>query len=256
MGEEGDFTEGDKIKCLLWCDRHCCLCGKPCGSNIEIAHIIPKKNGDSNKSALSIIGDIDNAIPLCFECHSEIGRYNLDHPRGNKYKERELKTRRDQIYEKYTRHLVPPIGYEITQITPQGGRELPDVGFTLSHLGDSLPIKVLIALEIFLGNQSLGLAKTENGLYSGKKYWNVNPRSVVNGHFPIPNETVNSENEERLEIRVNVKILDQYEREHHLLPVGWVYMRDRNSWFYEPGETLYAGDDKYQLKNWEKFGVL
>jgi len=52
-----------------------------------------------------------------------------------------------------------------------------------------------------------------------------------------------------------VKILDQYEREHYLLPVGWVFMRDQNSWFYEPGETLYAGDKKYQYSDWGKFGV-
>ena len=73
----GDFCEEDKTKCLLWCSRHCCLCGKACGTNIEIAHVIPKGQDGSD--------DIDNAIPLCFDCHSEIGRYNKEHPRGNKY---------------------------------------------------------------------------------------------------------------------------------------------------------------------------
>lgn len=243
---KGDFAEEDKLKCLLWCDRHCCLCGKPSGSNIEIAHIEPRKRSD-----VTNVDNIDNAIPLCFECHSEIGKYNREHPKGNKYRIRELKSRRDQIYEKFTRHLVPPIVYEVTQ---HGSRSLPDVGFSLSHQGDSLPIKVLVALEIFLANRSLGLAETVNGLYSGKKYLNINPRGGFRGHFPIPEEAVNTK--ERLEIRTNVKILDQYEREHHLLPVGWVYMRDQNSWFYEPGETLYAGDTKYQYSNWGKFGVL
>jgi hypothetical protein len=154
---KGDFSEDDKLKCLLWCDRHCCLCGKPSGSNIEIAHILPRKRTDK-----SDVDHIDNAIPLCFECHSEIGKYNREHPKGNKYRVRELKTRRDQIYEKFTRHLVPPITYQITQ---QGFRMLPDVGFMLSHVGDSLPIKVLVALEIFLANISLGLADTENGIF-------------------------------------------------------------------------------------------
>jgi hypothetical protein len=243
---KGDFTEEDKLKCLLWCDRHCCLCGKPSGSNIEIAHIEPRSSRDRKE-----VDDIDNAIPLCFECHSEVGKYNREHPRGNKYRNRELKTRRDQIYEKYTRHLVPPIAYQITQ---EEIRQLPDVGFTLNHLGDSLPIKVLVALEIFLANKSLGLAITENGLYSGKKFLNMNPRSGFQGHFPVPMETVNSR--DRLEIRINIKILDQYEREHHLLPVGWVYMRDHNHWFYEPGETLYAGEIKYQFDDWGRFGLV
>ncbi len=242
----GDFSDSDKLKCLLWCDRHCCLCGKSSGSTIEIAHIVPKKK----RSNPEIISNIDNAIPLCLECQNDVEKYNQEHPRGNNYRIKELKSRRDQIFEKYTRHLIPPIHYEITQ---HKLRRLPDVGFTLTHLGDSLPVKVLIALEIFLGNRSLGLINTENGLYSGKKYLNINPRGEFNGHFPIPNEAVNSN--ERIEIRINGIILDQYEREHHLLPIGWVYLRDRNSWFYEPGETLYAGDSVYQFQHWGQFGI-
>src|SRR4030042_1579077 len=145
MGKTADdFNEADKIRCLLWCNRHCCLCGKPCGTNIEIAHIIQKgKEGSSN--------NIDNAIPLCFDCHSEIGRYNAEHPKGNKYRPKELKARRDQIYEEYTRHLVPPINYLITQdIGNKTKRELPDIGFNIQHLGDSLPVMVLVNISIFL----------------------------------------------------------------------------------------------------------
>ena len=247
---QNDFSEDDKLRCLLWCDRHCCLCGKAAGSNIEIAHIIPKKRGGPPE-----LNQIDNAIPLCFECHSEIGKYNREHPKGNKYRVRELKTRRDQVYEQYTRHLVPPISYVITQYIglTSGIRVLPDVGFTLRHTGNSLSAKILVALEIFLNNNSLGMAETENGLYSGRKYWNLNPGEGVNGHFPIPNEAVTGT--ERLEIRVNIKILDQYEREHYLLPVGYVYMRDVNSWFLEPGETLYRDEHRYQFQDWGQFGI-
>ena len=63
----GDFSESDKIKCLLWCDRHSCLCGKACGSNIEVHHITPKEQGGT--------GDIDDAIPFCFDCHNKVGCY-------------------------------------------------------------------------------------------------------------------------------------------------------------------------------------
>src|SRR5881628_40520 len=62
MGEMGrranDFDEADKLKALLWCDRHCCLCGKATGTGIEVAHLDPKRS------------DLDNAIPLCFDCHA------------------------------------------------------------------------------------------------------------------------------------------------------------------------------------------
>jgi len=219
----GDFSENDKVKCLLWCDRHCCLCGKACGTNIEIAHIIPKREVGK--------GDIDNAIPLCFDCHSEIGRYNEKHPKGNKYKPKELGARREQIYEEYTRHLVPPIYFNITQNLPnEQKRRLPDVGINVTHLGDSLPVKFSVAVQVFLGGKDLGIVKTSQ--YTGERLWNLNPRFGVKGHFSVPNEVV--ESTESLEIRVAVKVIDQYEREHQLLPLGWVYMRDKNSWYLEP----------------------
>lgn len=219
----GDFSENDKIKCLLWCDRHCCLCGKACGTNIEIAHIIPKRESES--------GDIDNAIPLCFDCHSEIGRYNYEHPKGNKYRPKELKARREQIYEEYTRHLVPPILFNITQDLPNGQkRHLPDVGIDVNHLGDSLPVPFSVAVQVFLGGKDLGIVKTSQ--YTGERLWNLNPRFGVRGHFSVPNKVV--ESTEHLEIRVTITVIDQYERKHQLLPLGWVYMRDRNSWYLEP----------------------
>lgn len=34
------FDEADKLKALLWCDRHCCLCGKAAGIGIEVAHFV------------------------------------------------------------------------------------------------------------------------------------------------------------------------------------------------------------------------
>lgn len=67
---KGKFKEEDKIKRLLWCNRHCCLCGKSCGIYIEFAHLPGK-----NKST-----DIDDGIPLCFDCHAEIEAYDSKHP--------------------------------------------------------------------------------------------------------------------------------------------------------------------------------
>lgn len=99
-----DFSEDIKRKCLLWSDRHCCLCGKVCGIDIEVAHIEQKKD------------DLDNAIPLCYDCHAAIGRYNDGHPRGLKYRFDELKARRDQIYEKYTGHFVSPLLLKLPKI--------------------------------------------------------------------------------------------------------------------------------------------
>ncbi|MBU4373024.1 MAG: hypothetical protein KJ714_00995 [Euryarchaeota archaeon] len=81
--------------------------------------------------------------------------------------------------------------------------------------------------QVFLGSKDLGIVKTSQ--YTGERLWNLNPG--VRGHFPVPSEVV--ESTESLEIRVSVTVIDQYERKHQLLPLAWVYMRDRN-WYLEP----------------------
>ena len=70
--------------------RICSLCFKQCGAKIEAAHIVAEADGGSN--------DDENGIPLCFDCHQEVGAYNPRHPKGNKFTEAELKARRDQLY--------------------------------------------------------------------------------------------------------------------------------------------------------------
>jgi hypothetical protein len=134
MPKPPQFQEDDKIKMLLWCGRYCCLCGKNAGTDIEIAHI-------SNKGG----NNIDNGIPLCYDCHAKIGHYNREHPRGNKYKPEELKERREQIYEEHTRNLVPPIHFYLDQSKINNEQhQLPFVGFRLQHLSDSLPVRIKV----------------------------------------------------------------------------------------------------------------
>jgi hypothetical protein len=84
------FDPAVKTAMFIRCNRRCCLCGKQCGINIEAAHIIDESAGGSN--------DEDNGIPLCFDCHQQIGSYNDKHPRGNKFRPEELRARRNQVY--------------------------------------------------------------------------------------------------------------------------------------------------------------
>jgi hypothetical protein len=217
------FDQNVRTKVLLWCDRHCCLCKKVCGVNIEVHHLVPENEEGSD--------DIDNAIPLCFDCHSEVLRYNANHPKGTKYKPDELKPRRDQIYEEFTRHLVPPLDYHITQELPGGAqRKFPDVGFVITHLGDSLPVRVRVKAEVVLHDRTVIF--DNGGHYSGSKLWHMNPRHSFGGHFTFPQELVSDK--DRTALRITVSIIDQYERQHSLLPVGWVYMPDQNAWYAEP----------------------
>jgi hypothetical protein len=214
-----EFAEADKLKALLWCDRHCCLCGKPAGVGIEVAHL------DSSKS------DLDNAIPLCFACHAAIGHYNRDHPRGRKYSIPELRARRDQVYEQHTRHLVPPITY----IIQQGGRRLPDVGFHISNVGSTYAVRARVVIILAQGSGVLGHPKGY-GHYDGKYLWNLNPGAGVNGHFDLP-DSVSLNSGDPLRARVDVTLIDLYERRHSLLAVGFVHrLGPTDEWYFEPSE--------------------
>jgi hypothetical protein len=55
---------------------------------IETDHIIPSNEGGTD--------EIENAIPVCFECHAEIHSYNDSHPRGRKFLPDELRFHKRQ----------------------------------------------------------------------------------------------------------------------------------------------------------------
>lgn len=52
---------------------------------------MPRNEGGSD--------NIDNAIPVCFECHAEIHSYNDKHPRGRKFLPEELRGHKEQWLE-------------------------------------------------------------------------------------------------------------------------------------------------------------
>ena len=216
-----EFTEEDKIKTLLWCDRHCCLCGKQCSTNIVIHHI--EQEGTN-------LSDIDNAIPLCLECHGKIRSYDPKHPIGTKYKVKEIKTRRDQIYERYTRHLVPPMNIELINIVPHKRPTKLKVRTRVTHLSDLNPVKFKIKMRAYVGEEDKGLIKSK--YYSGDIVWYFNPKLSVTGSFGIDKEWVESDKPFR--IQCNATIIDIYKREHPLFPFCYTYVKDRNTWSYEP----------------------
>jgi hypothetical protein len=84
------FNRDTKTRMFVRCARVCCLCFKQCGTNIEAAHIVGEADGGPNTE--------DNGIPVCMDCHTEIGHYNDAHPKGNKFTPEELRSRRDQVY--------------------------------------------------------------------------------------------------------------------------------------------------------------
>ena len=85
------FPRKDVEYFLVACHRRCCICYRFCGVKIEIDHIVPTAEGGTDT--------VDNAIPVCFECHAEIHSYNDKHPRGRKFTPDELRGHKEQWLE-------------------------------------------------------------------------------------------------------------------------------------------------------------
>lgn len=86
------FSQEVKIRAMVACGRHCAICHKYCGNNMEVHHIKAQADGGSN--------EFENAIPLCFDCHAEVRQYDLKHPKGIRFTEQELLQHRDRWYKK------------------------------------------------------------------------------------------------------------------------------------------------------------
>lgn len=87
----------NKVSALLaQCHRRCCICHRFCGVKMELHHVEHKADGGSD--------NIENAIPLCFECHAEVNHYNDAHPRGRKFTNEELLAHKQQWLETCAKH--------------------------------------------------------------------------------------------------------------------------------------------------------
>ena len=134
------IPDADRARILLWCARHCCFCGKACTTNIEVHHI------DGNPAN----NDLGNLIPVCFDCHGELERYNPRHPVGTKYRHLEITTRRDQIYELHTRDYLRQIEITISRCimshTDEEGKRVErpwgDTSCSVRTLSRDLPLRL------------------------------------------------------------------------------------------------------------------
>lgn len=74
------FPEAGVAQLLADCKRHCCVCWRWCGTKMHLHHIIPRADGGAD--------EIDNAIPVCLDCHAEIeSRGNM----GRQFTQAELR---------------------------------------------------------------------------------------------------------------------------------------------------------------------
>jgi hypothetical protein len=90
------FDKHGVAELLAKCHRRCCICHRLCGVKMELHHIEHKADGGSDS--------IENAIPLCFECHAEVNHYNDRHPRGRKFTNEELLLHKKQWLDVCAKH--------------------------------------------------------------------------------------------------------------------------------------------------------
>lgn len=211
-----------RAKLFLWCARHCCFCGKACTTNMVIHHV------DGNPAN----NDEDNLIPVCFDCHGELERYNPDHPVGTKYRHLEIKRRREQIYDLYTLKYLRHVEIRISKyvIGGQIARPWGDTSCTVRSLSQDIPVKLRLRIEAYYDDQRLEIDRGD--LYSGTVSWNLNPLQGVAGHFQLPI----SAGSEPFNFRVEIfwSIIDVLGREHEMLPFSYVWTDPDGDWWFDP----------------------
>ncbi len=122
------FKQSDVDKLLADTGRHCCICGIL--HNIQVHHIIPKEDGGSD--------DIENAIPLCPNCHDKV---HIKYSKGRTtraYTPNELKLHRERTI----RSVQDGVWAQLRQANPttwatliaKGGSDL--TGFSKRTLHD------------------------------------------------------------------------------------------------------------------------
>jgi HNH endonuclease len=84
------FSASVKSKALTGAAGHCCVCHRFEAGHVEVHHILPQAEGGSD--------DMENAIALCYDCHTWAGHYNPNHPKGSRYSPHMLRAAKNAWY--------------------------------------------------------------------------------------------------------------------------------------------------------------
>ena len=68
------FSEKVQAEALAASGRCCCICHKFCGTKIALHHIKQKAYGGDDS--------FENCIPLCLDCHEDMGKADPNHVTG------------------------------------------------------------------------------------------------------------------------------------------------------------------------------
>jgi len=94
------FTPTVKARAVEAAAGHCCVCHRFDAGHIEVHHIQPQAKGGQD--------NYENAIALCFDCHTWAGHYNSNHPKGFRYSPEFLRLARDKWYARVADRMICP----------------------------------------------------------------------------------------------------------------------------------------------------
>jgi len=142
--------------------------------------------------------------------------------------------------------IMPKVHYGIYPLHSADGKsQFPKVGFFI-RLNDPNPIRARIKARCIIkeGNKEDDRGSPDgSGYYEGKKDWHLNPGSIYYGNFTSVVDKDDLKPGQRLEIRVEVTLIDNDGKEFKYLPIGWIHVpevvRDgkiieKDYWFFEP----------------------
>lgn len=137
--------------------RHCCVCHRYKGVKLEVHHLIQEADKGSNT--------FENAIPLCFDCHSDAGHYNDRHPKGTKFSLTELRNARDNWYKFVTENPI------IEKVI------LSNAIHTGYYVVNAFDI-----LNSILEGDFSSISKSRNRIYLKKNYISTNWEELLKSH--------------------------------------------------------------------------
>ncbi|EKF86586.1 HNH endonuclease [Methanobacterium formicicum] len=133
------FPPEVKENLFIACHRRCCICHEFKGTNMEVHHIIQKADGGKDTE--------ENGIPLCFDCHANVGSYNSRHPKGNKYSPTELRRHKDQWLEACNNLL------NVIDESPKTLEEIVHMGIkSFTRATGNMPDRTLSLIDFFDDN--------------------------------------------------------------------------------------------------------
>jgi hypothetical protein len=137
--------------------RHCCVCHRYKGVKLEVHHIIQEADNGPNT--------FENAIPLCFDCHSDAGHYNDRHPKGTKFSITELRNARDNWYKFVTENPITQKAIISNSI---------QTGYYVVNAFD--------ILDSILQGDYTSIGKSRNRIYLKKNYVSSIWENLLNAH--------------------------------------------------------------------------